>query len=188
MLQRLGHPAAGTVTTAEVRPWDVRTLRRHRYCLLVTYRADGTAVPTPVWFGAAGDRVYVETGIDAYKTRRIRREPAVLVAPCTSRGRPTGPPMAGVARCSIWPKAPRWSGSSRPTTAWSGGCTPASWTGRTPSPIWRSGRASRWWRAPGCWPSVPPARPPARTRCAARPRARRGRRGRRRAAWSTPGR
>ncbi|GAA1659618.1 hypothetical protein GCM10009765_06220 [Fodinicola feengrottensis] len=98
MLQRLGHPAAGTVTTAEVRPWDVRTLRRHRYCLLVTYRADGTAVPTPVWFGAAGDRVYVETGIDAYKTRRIRREPAVLVAPCTSRGRPTGPPMAGVAR------------------------------------------------------------------------------------------
>jgi PPOX class probable F420-dependent enzyme len=42
--------------------------------------------------------VYVCTGITALKVKRIRRDPAVLLAPCTMRGRPAGPAMPGRAR------------------------------------------------------------------------------------------
>jgi uncharacterized protein len=34
---------------------------------------------------------------DAGKVKRIRRDPRVLLAPCTSRGKPTGPEVAGHA-------------------------------------------------------------------------------------------
>lgn len=85
-------------TLAEAVPWDVRRLRGRKYCLLVSYRQDGTPVPTPVWFAVDGDRVYAQSGVNAYKLRRISRDPNVLVAPCNSRGKPLGPPMAGQAR------------------------------------------------------------------------------------------
>jgi PPOX class probable F420-dependent enzyme len=71
---------------------------RGRHALLVTYRADGTPVPTPVWVAVDGDRVFMRTGADAYKVKRIRRNPVVLLAPSTSRGRPTGAAMRGHAR------------------------------------------------------------------------------------------
>jgi PPOX class probable F420-dependent enzyme len=70
-----------------------------KYCLLVTYRRSGEAVPTPVWFGLdAEGRLYVRTEDDAGKVKRIRANPNVLVAPATSRGKPTGPLARGAAR------------------------------------------------------------------------------------------
>ena len=62
-----------------------------KYLALTTFRKDGRAVSTPVWFAHDGDRLVVVTGT----RRRGRRSGSgtarrVLVAPCDMRGRPKG--------------------------------------------------------------------------------------------------
>ncbi len=66
--------------------------------LLTTYRKDGTAVPTPVWAVRDGAELRVWTNVASGKYKRIRRNPAVTVAPCSSRGVPRGEPVAATAR------------------------------------------------------------------------------------------
>jgi PPOX class probable F420-dependent enzyme len=73
-------------------------LRDREYCLLVTYRRDGTPVPTPVWFALDGERLVFESDSDAGKVKRLRRDGRVRVAPCTSRGRPLSAPVEAIAR------------------------------------------------------------------------------------------
>jgi PPOX class probable F420-dependent enzyme len=58
--------------------------------LLVTFKRSGKAVPTPVWFGLHGGRLFVESLADAGKVKRLRHDPRVRVAPCTVRGKPKG--------------------------------------------------------------------------------------------------
>ena len=81
---------------------DFSHLRGHKYALIVTYKKSGDGVPTPVWFGIDDQgRFYCRTGRLATKIKRIKNNPQVKVAPCTTRGKPTGPYAAGVARvCS----------------------------------------------------------------------------------------
>ena len=70
--------------------------RRHalsipgKYLSLTTYRRDGTPVSTPVWFVEEDGRLLVTTAADSYKAKRLRRNPAAMVAPCTARGLPKG--------------------------------------------------------------------------------------------------
>ena len=73
-------------------------LRGHKYCLLVTHRRSGEAVPTPVWFGLGDGRLYVRTEADAAKVKRVGSDPRTLVAPCSARGKPLGLPAEGRAR------------------------------------------------------------------------------------------
>src|SRR6266566_6400515 len=73
-------------------------LRGRRYCVVVTYRKSGEAVPSPVWFGLGDGKLYLHTGETFAKTKRIRRNPEVRVAPSSFRGRPLGPPFVGRAR------------------------------------------------------------------------------------------
>ena len=61
-----------------------------KYMSLTTYRRDGTAVSTAVWFAEDDGRLFVVTPADSYKARRLRRNPAATVAPSTARGRPKG--------------------------------------------------------------------------------------------------
>jgi PPOX class probable F420-dependent enzyme len=74
------------------------SLDRHRYVSLTTYRKDGTAVATPVWLVGFEDGVAVWTNVATAKVKRLRRNPAVTLTPCTFRGRLTGDPVAGEAR------------------------------------------------------------------------------------------
>jgi len=74
------------------------TIRDQKYISLTTFRKNGAGVPTPVWFGEDGDRLYVMTRSDMGKTKRIRNNPQVRVAPCTIRGKATGPEVAASAR------------------------------------------------------------------------------------------
>src|SRR4029453_8567756 len=60
------------------------------YCLVVTYRRDGTPVPTPVWFGIDDGRVFFRAEGDSGKVKRIRANATVRAAPCDGRGRPSG--------------------------------------------------------------------------------------------------
>jgi PPOX class probable F420-dependent enzyme len=69
-----------------------------KHALLVTFRRDGSAVATPVWAAPAAGRLYVRTARGSPKVARLRRDARVLVAPCTARGRPLGPPFEARAR------------------------------------------------------------------------------------------
>jgi PPOX class probable F420-dependent enzyme len=92
--------APRAILDREVVHGDFSPLDAHTHCLLVTYKRDGTAVPAPVWFArdADGRRLYVWTEHEAYKAKRLRRDPRALLAPCTARGVPLGPPIAAVGR------------------------------------------------------------------------------------------
>jgi PPOX class probable F420-dependent enzyme len=67
------------------------------YVALTSHRRDGTPVTTPVWVVGDGDALAIWTPRDTYKVKRIRRDPTVTVAPCTFRGQPLGPAVAGRA-------------------------------------------------------------------------------------------
>jgi PPOX class probable F420-dependent enzyme len=65
----------------------------------VTYKRSGEPVPTPVWYGVDGDgRLYFRTYAPSVKVKRIRNDAHVRIAPCTVRGKPTGPAAEGAAR------------------------------------------------------------------------------------------
>jgi PPOX class probable F420-dependent enzyme len=83
----------------------VPELGDERYISITTFRRDQSPVATPVWVVADNGRLYVWTGSQTGKVKRIRRNPAVTVAPCTFRGVPTGPAVA--ARAEIVPAADR---------------------------------------------------------------------------------
>jgi len=73
-------------------------IRGQKYISLTTFRKNGTKVATPVWFGEDGDKLYVMTRSDLGKTKRIRNNAQVRVAPCTIRGKVTGPEFPASAR------------------------------------------------------------------------------------------
>jgi PPOX class probable F420-dependent enzyme len=73
-------------------------IRGQKYISLGTFRKNGAKIDTPVWFGEDGDKLYVMTRSDLGKTKRIRNNAQVTVAPCTIRGKVTGPEVAALAR------------------------------------------------------------------------------------------
>jgi PPOX class probable F420-dependent enzyme len=81
-----------------------------RYVSLTTFRKTGVAVPTPLWFTEDSGKLYFMTRSDSGKYKRIRNNAGVRVAPCTMRGRVTGPEFAGTAR--ILPEAD-WAGARK---------------------------------------------------------------------------
>ena len=60
------------------------------YFNLATFRKNGNAVPTPVWFAPAGATFYVFSAGDAGKVKRIRLTSKARVAACDVRGKLTG--------------------------------------------------------------------------------------------------
>jgi hypothetical protein len=70
-------------------------LEGHRFMNLTTFYEDGRARTTPVWFAREGDTLYVTTGADSWKVRRLRKTSRCTVQPCDSRGNPLdGGPIA----------------------------------------------------------------------------------------------
>jgi PPOX class probable F420-dependent enzyme len=85
-----------------------REIQGQKYISLATFRKNGEAVRTPVWFGEKDDKLYVMTRSDSGKYKRIRNNPQVRIASCTMRGKITGPEFAGTARIlppEDWPEA-----------------------------------------------------------------------------------
>ena len=68
------------------------------YISLATFRRDGKAVETPVWFAEHDRKLYVFTEGAAYKVKRLRRDARVKVARCGALGRVTGAWRAGRGR------------------------------------------------------------------------------------------
>jgi len=60
------------------------------YLNLETYRKNGEAVRTPVWYTKDNDILYVRTIMKSGKVKRVRNNPKVKVALCEADGRITG--------------------------------------------------------------------------------------------------
>ncbi|HKW93960.1 MAG TPA: PPOX class F420-dependent oxidoreductase [Methylomirabilota bacterium] len=73
-------------------------LHRQRYISLATFRRRGAEVRTPVWFGTAGDKLYVFTAGDSGKVKRLRHSSRARVAPSDARGGVRGAWRDAVAR------------------------------------------------------------------------------------------
>ncbi len=73
-------------------------IQGQKYISLTTFRKTGVAVPTPVWFGEGNGKLYFMTRGDMGKSKRIRNNPQVRVAPCTIRGKVTGAEFPATAR------------------------------------------------------------------------------------------
>ena len=84
---------AGHVTAG-----PMRDLGAQRYVSLATFRRNGTIVATPVWSAEINGRLYVVTGGDSGKVKRLRTSSRARVAPCDARGRPHGPWHDATAR------------------------------------------------------------------------------------------
>ena len=67
-------------------PDPIAQFANAKYLNLETFRKTGVGVRTPVWFAQEGSIFYVYTLPDAGKTKRIRNNPKVRVAPCDMRG------------------------------------------------------------------------------------------------------
>lgn len=73
-------------------------LQHQKYLSLATFRKNGLAVQTPIWFAEQDGKIYAMTRSDSGKFKRIRNNPTVRVAPCTIRGKIIGPEFSGQAR------------------------------------------------------------------------------------------
>lgn len=75
-----------------------KEIQGQKYISLATFRKNGIAVSTPVWFAELNDKLYVQTRNDSGKYKRIRNNPNVRIALCNIRGKITGPEHSGKAR------------------------------------------------------------------------------------------
>jgi uncharacterized protein len=69
-----------------------------RYVSLATFRKSGFAVYTPIWFAEDKNKLYSMTNSKSGKSKRIRNNPQVKIAPCTIRGKITGPEFSATVR------------------------------------------------------------------------------------------
>jgi uncharacterized protein len=97
MAARTAPPGARAIAE-QPRTGSVAEVAAYKRTLLLTYRRDGTPVPTPVWAAEADGVFYVRSERASGKVKRLRRDPRMLIAPCTVRGRPLGKPLEASAR------------------------------------------------------------------------------------------
>ena len=76
----------------------VQKLANESYVNLATFRRNGAAVETPVWFAILDGKLYVVTDGTSSKVKRIRATKKVRVAPCNAWGGVTGDWVDGTGR------------------------------------------------------------------------------------------
>lgn len=86
------------IETTRPAPPSLASVTRRWATLLRTRRRDGSWADTPVNMVADGGRAYFGTAATTAKVRRLRARSEVEIAPCTVRGRPTGPAVPTRAR------------------------------------------------------------------------------------------
>lgn len=85
-------------------PYNVRMatvpkeIQGQRYISLTTYRLIGIGVRTPIWFGEENGKLYFMTNSKSGKVKRLHNDSKVKIAPCTIRGKITGPDFSATAR------------------------------------------------------------------------------------------
>jgi len=56
------------------------------YLSLESYRKNGDAIRTPVWFAEANNSIYIYTLTKTAKVKRVRNNPQVRIAQCDFKG------------------------------------------------------------------------------------------------------
>ncbi len=74
-------------------------IEQAQYISLSTFRRNGTAVATAVWFATDGGKIYLYSALDAGKMKRVRATGKVTVVPCDVKGKvaPGAVPATGSA-------------------------------------------------------------------------------------------
>lgn len=72
-------------------------LSRAKFISLETYKRNGEAVRTPVWFVEEGGLLYFHSPSKSGKVKRLQRNPVVRLAPCARFGRIEGDWLKGKA-------------------------------------------------------------------------------------------
>jgi uncharacterized protein len=72
---------------------DLEARFRGRYLSVTSFKRDGTAIATPLWFVSDGSRLFALTDLHSAKVRRMRRNPRVLVASCRVDGKLRSEPI-----------------------------------------------------------------------------------------------
>ncbi|NMN95778.1 PPOX class F420-dependent oxidoreductase [Antrihabitans stalactiti] len=87
--------------------WD--TVGKANYVSFTSYRKDGSPVATPIWIAPSDGKLYFFSDTDAYKVKRIRRNPAVTLQASNIRGKvtPGSPVVEGKARVLEFDDSPR---------------------------------------------------------------------------------
>lgn len=73
-------------------------LADEQYVNLETFKRDGNGVKTPVWAAPLDGKLVVMSAGDAFKVKRLRRDPHARVAACDFRGNVRGPWLEGTGR------------------------------------------------------------------------------------------
>jgi hypothetical protein len=60
------------------------------YLNLATFKRNGDAVETPMWFVTLDDTIYLFTDGTSYKVKRLRRDERIRIAPCNATGKLSG--------------------------------------------------------------------------------------------------
>jgi PPOX class probable F420-dependent enzyme len=76
----------------------IAELARERYVSLATFRKTGAEVRTPIWFAVVDEHLWMMTGGDSGKVKRLRNNARVRVAPSDVRGIVHGAWRDGTAR------------------------------------------------------------------------------------------
>jgi PPOX class probable F420-dependent enzyme len=76
----------------------IKKLNPESYINLATFRRNGKAVQTPVWFALLDGKLYVVTDGTSAKVKRLRATKKIRVAPCNAWGGVTGEWIAGTGR------------------------------------------------------------------------------------------
>jgi PPOX class probable F420-dependent enzyme len=77
---------------------DYNKLEKENFINLTTYKRNSEEKSTPVWFTNLENKIFVFTDLDSWKVRRIKNNPAVLIAASKYDGSETGPRLKGSAR------------------------------------------------------------------------------------------
>jgi PPOX class probable F420-dependent enzyme len=76
----------------------IAALEGESYVNLATFRRDGRAVETPVWFAERSGKLYVFSEARAGKVKRLRNDERIRIAPCDVRGKLKGTWIDGRGR------------------------------------------------------------------------------------------
>ncbi len=68
----------------------VMQFQRRSFLNLETFKRSGQGVKTPVWFAQEGPTLYIRTGAESGKVKRVRNNGRARVVPSDAQGHPLG--------------------------------------------------------------------------------------------------
>jgi PPOX class probable F420-dependent enzyme len=69
---------------------NISQFLNQKYINLETYRRNGQAVRTTVWFVMDAGTIYIRTDMNSGKIKRIKNNPNIRITPSGARGQPKG--------------------------------------------------------------------------------------------------